>query len=76
VTDRRFPPPWSVEEQEACFVMRTMTVKRWRMSISGTFLKPLPRDLLPNAPLRDGSLVDQVFAGMSAKPVVYHVMRF
>jgi hypothetical protein len=41
-----------------------------------TFLKPLPRDLLPNAPLRDGSLVDQVFAGMSAKPVVYHVMRF
>jgi hypothetical protein len=22
MTDRRFPPPWSVEEQEACFVVR------------------------------------------------------
>jgi hypothetical protein len=22
VTERRFPPPWSVEEQEACFVVR------------------------------------------------------
>jgi hypothetical protein len=22
VTLRRFPPPWSVEEQSACFVMR------------------------------------------------------
>jgi hypothetical protein len=21
-TARRFPPPWSVEEQEACFVVR------------------------------------------------------
>jgi hypothetical protein len=22
VTERRFPPPWSVEEQEACYVVR------------------------------------------------------
>jgi hypothetical protein len=22
MTDRRFPPPWIVEEQEACFVVR------------------------------------------------------
>jgi hypothetical protein len=22
VTERRFPPPWSVEEQSACFVVR------------------------------------------------------
>jgi hypothetical protein len=22
MTARRFPPPWSVEEQEACFVVR------------------------------------------------------
>jgi hypothetical protein len=22
VTERRFPPPWSVEEQAACFVVR------------------------------------------------------
>jgi hypothetical protein len=22
MTERRFPPPWSVEEQEACFVVR------------------------------------------------------
>jgi hypothetical protein len=22
VTERRFPPPWSVEELEACFVVR------------------------------------------------------
>jgi hypothetical protein len=22
MTDRRFPPPWSVEEQDACFVVR------------------------------------------------------
>jgi len=22
VTERRLPPPWSVEEQEACFVVR------------------------------------------------------
>jgi len=22
MTQRRFPPPWSVEEQEACFVVR------------------------------------------------------
>jgi hypothetical protein len=22
MTTRRFPPPWSVEEQEACFVVR------------------------------------------------------
>jgi hypothetical protein len=22
LTTRRFPPPWSVEEQEACFVVR------------------------------------------------------
>jgi hypothetical protein len=22
VTERRFPPPWSVEEQPACFVVR------------------------------------------------------
>jgi len=22
VTEGRFPPPWSVEEQEACFVVR------------------------------------------------------
>jgi hypothetical protein len=25
VTRRRFPPPWSVEEQEACFVVRDHT---------------------------------------------------
>jgi hypothetical protein len=22
VTERRFPPPWSAEEQDACFVVR------------------------------------------------------
>jgi hypothetical protein len=22
LTDRRFPPPWIVEEQQACFVVR------------------------------------------------------
>jgi len=22
VTSRRFPPPWSVEEQDACFIVR------------------------------------------------------
>jgi hypothetical protein len=22
ITDRRFPPPWTVEEQEECFVVR------------------------------------------------------
>jgi hypothetical protein len=22
MSDRRFPPPWSVEEQDACFVVR------------------------------------------------------
>jgi hypothetical protein len=22
MTQRRFPPPWSVEEQDACFVVR------------------------------------------------------
>ena len=22
ITSRRFPPPWSVEEEEACFIVR------------------------------------------------------
>ena len=22
MTDRRFPPPWSVEETDACFILR------------------------------------------------------
>jgi DNA-binding LacI/PurR family transcriptional regulator len=25
VTERRFPPPWSIEEQPACFVVRDGT---------------------------------------------------
>jgi hypothetical protein len=28
MTARRFPPPWSVEEQAACFVVRDQTVHR------------------------------------------------
>jgi hypothetical protein len=25
--NRRFPPPWSVDEQEACFIIGTTTVR-------------------------------------------------
>jgi len=28
VNSRRFPPPWSVEEQEACFVVREAATDR------------------------------------------------
>ena len=31
---RRFPPPWSVEEPEVCFIVRTLTGRRWPTSIS------------------------------------------
>jgi len=34
VTPRRFPPPWSVEEQPACLVVRDQTDSRSRMSNS------------------------------------------
>ena len=33
---RRFPPPWSVEEQEACFVVRDHKASSLPMSISRT----------------------------------------
>ena len=26
--ERRFPPPWSVDEQEACFIVKTPTGRR------------------------------------------------
>jgi hypothetical protein len=32
--ERRFPPPWSVDELEACFVVIDNAGKSWRMSIS------------------------------------------
>jgi hypothetical protein len=32
----RFPPPWSIEESSACFIVRDGDSRRWRMSISRT----------------------------------------
>jgi hypothetical protein len=43
MTERRFPPPWSVEEQDACFAVRDRAAKtaqihhttiRWLMAVS------------------------------------------
>ena len=31
---RRFPPPWSIEETDACFVVKDHTGTRWLTSIS------------------------------------------
>jgi len=31
---RRFPPPWSIDELEACFVVIDSAGQSWRMSIS------------------------------------------
>jgi hypothetical protein len=43
---RRFPPPWSVEEQPACFVVRDHDGQQLAMSItrSGTALTGALRD--------------------------------
>jgi hypothetical protein len=30
----RFPPPWSIEEGSACFIVRDHDKPRWRMSIT------------------------------------------
>ena len=31
----RFPPPWSVEEQEACFTVRDQTIASFRPQLAG-----------------------------------------
>jgi hypothetical protein len=36
VTSRRFPPPWSVEELEACFVVKDNVEPIWSTSDSRT----------------------------------------
>jgi hypothetical protein len=34
MNDRRFPPPWMVEEQEACFVVRNHSGQTWITDLS------------------------------------------
>jgi hypothetical protein len=33
-TASRFPPPWSVEELDACFIVKDSAGQKWRLSIT------------------------------------------
>ena len=41
MTTRRFPPPWSVEEQQACFVVRDHTTNLSAHLATSRVLDPL-----------------------------------
>jgi hypothetical protein len=53
LTRRRFPPLWTIEEQEACFVVRDQVYVNWRRSLDAA--APLPSRSLTT---KRGALID------------------